>query len=248
MIIIIVIIIIISYYYHYQQQLLHTTHSQLQTHPTYPPPHTTHSLTNIITITPHSGQEEIDTACQLLYERTKSLGPAVPELIILPVYSSLPSEMQTRIFEPAPPGTRKCVVATNIAEASLTIDGIYYVVDPGFAKQKVGIAGVGGGGGLWCWWGVLCVCADVDTHTNPHTHTPTHRYTTPRLVWTAWWCPPSVKHQHVSAQVVQDVQGRASVIACTLKLHLRMKCYLPRTCVFVWGVGGWGGVGGGIQG
>jgi len=45
--------------------------------------------------------------------------------------------VQTRIFEPAPPGTRKVVVATNIAEASLTIDGIYYVVDPGFAKQKV---------------------------------------------------------------------------------------------------------------
>lgn len=44
---------------------------------------------------------------------------------------------QTRIFEPAPPGKRKCVVATNIAEASLTIDGIYYVVDPGFAKMKV---------------------------------------------------------------------------------------------------------------
>ena len=67
----------------------------------------------------------------------KSLGAAVPELVILPVYSSLPSEMQTRIFEPSPPGTRKCVIATNIAEASLTIDGIYYVVDPGFAKQKV---------------------------------------------------------------------------------------------------------------
>jgi HrpA-like RNA helicase len=31
----------------------------------------------------------------------------------------------------------RCVVATNIAEASLTIDGIYYVVDPGFAKMKV---------------------------------------------------------------------------------------------------------------
>ena len=67
----------------------------------------------------------------------KSLGPQVPELIILPVYSALPSQMQTRIFDPAPPGTRKCVIATNIAEASLTIDGIYYVVDPGFAKQKV---------------------------------------------------------------------------------------------------------------
>ncbi|KAK2080151.1 hypothetical protein QBZ16_000004 [Prototheca wickerhamii] len=45
--------------------------------------------------------------------------------------------MQTRIFEPAPPGARKVVIATNIAEASLTIDGIYYVVDPGFSKQKV---------------------------------------------------------------------------------------------------------------
>lgn len=82
-------------------------------------------------------QEEIDTAAQILYDRVKSLGPAVPELIILPVYSNLPSEMQTRIFEPAPSGTRKVVIATNIAEASLTIDGIYYVVDPGFAKQKV---------------------------------------------------------------------------------------------------------------
>ncbi|XP_063975986.1 ATP-dependent RNA helicase DHX8 [Diachasmimorpha longicaudata] len=84
-----------------------------------------------------TGQEEIDTACEILYERMKSLGPDVPELIILPVYSALPSEMQTRIFESAPPGSRKVVIATNIAETSLTIDGIYYVVDPGFVKQKV---------------------------------------------------------------------------------------------------------------
>ncbi|GIY28685.1 ATP-dependent RNA helicase DHX8 [Caerostris extrusa] len=84
-----------------------------------------------------TGQEEIDTACEILYERMKSLGPEVPELIILPVYSALPSEMQTRIFEPAPPGSRKVVIATNIAETSLTIDGIYYVVDPGFVKQNV---------------------------------------------------------------------------------------------------------------
>jgi ATP-dependent RNA helicase DHX8/PRP22 len=83
-----------------------------------------------------TGQEEIDTACQILYERMKSLGDNLPELIILPVYSALPSEMQTRIFDAAPPGSRKVVVATNIAEASLTIDGIYYVVDPGFVKQK----------------------------------------------------------------------------------------------------------------
>lgn len=84
-----------------------------------------------------TGQEEIDHACQSLYERMKGLGKNVPELIILPVYSALPSEMQSRIFDPAPPGKRKVVVATNIAEASLTIDGIYYVVDPGFAKQNV---------------------------------------------------------------------------------------------------------------
>lgn len=84
-----------------------------------------------------TGQEEIDTAAQILFERMKSLGSAVPELVILPVYSALPSEMQSRIFEPAPPGSRKVVIATNIAEASLTIDGIYYVVDPGFSKQKV---------------------------------------------------------------------------------------------------------------
>ncbi|PVU92243.1 hypothetical protein BB559_003777 [Furculomyces boomerangus] len=83
-----------------------------------------------------TGQEEIDTACEILFERMKALGSLVPELIILPVYSSLPSEMQSKIFEPAPPGSRKLVIATNIAETSITIDGIYYVVDPGFVKQN----------------------------------------------------------------------------------------------------------------
>ncbi|EPX74738.1 ATP-dependent RNA helicase Prp22 [Schizosaccharomyces octosporus yFS286] len=83
-----------------------------------------------------TGQEEIDTSCEILHERTKMLGDTVPELVILPVYSALPSEVQSRIFEPAPPGGRKVVIATNIAETSLTIDGIYYVVDPGFVKQS----------------------------------------------------------------------------------------------------------------
>ncbi|KAF1913499.1 P-loop containing nucleoside triphosphate hydrolase protein [Ampelomyces quisqualis] len=81
-----------------------------------------------------TGQEEIDTSCEILYERMKVLGPSVPELLILPVYSALPTEMQSRIFEPAP--HRKVVIATNIAETSITIDNIYYVVDPGFVKQK----------------------------------------------------------------------------------------------------------------
>ncbi|KAL7948661.1 P-loop containing nucleoside triphosphate hydrolase protein [Trichoderma barbatum] len=83
-----------------------------------------------------TGQEEIDTSCEILYERMKALGPSVPDLLILPVYAQLPSEMQSRIFEPAPAGSRKVVIATNIAETSITIDEIYYVVDPGFVKQN----------------------------------------------------------------------------------------------------------------
>ncbi|KAG0165145.1 DEAH-box ATP-dependent RNA helicase prp22 [Apophysomyces sp. BC1034] len=83
-----------------------------------------------------TGQEEIDTSCEILFERMKALGSDVPDLVILPVYSALPSEMQSKIFEPAAPGSRKVVIATNIAETSITIDGIYYVIDPGFVKQN----------------------------------------------------------------------------------------------------------------
>lgn len=60
-----------------------------------------------------------------------------------PLYSSLPPKQQQDIFKEAPsprypggPAGRKLVVSTNIAETSLTIDGIVYVVDPGFSKQK----------------------------------------------------------------------------------------------------------------
>ncbi|GBG34409.1 ATP-dependent RNA helicase DHX8 [Hondaea fermentalgiana] len=81
-----------------------------------------------------TGQEEIDTACEVLYQRMQRLGRSAPPLIILPAYGSLPSEMQSRIFEPAPRGSRKLIVATNIAEASITVDGIHYVVDPGMSK------------------------------------------------------------------------------------------------------------------
>lgn len=63
-----------------------------------------------------TGQEEIDTAAQILFERMKSLGPAVPELIILPVYSSLPSEMQVSLSQPSPSSTyaaTNCRIATT---------------------------------------------------------------------------------------------------------------------------------------
>jgi hypothetical protein len=49
-------------------------------------------------------------------------------------------KIQAKIFHRAPDGLRKCVVATNIAETSLTLDGIMYVVDSGYCKMKVFIS------------------------------------------------------------------------------------------------------------
>lgn len=82
-----------------------------------------------------TGQEEIETAQEMLTARTRGLGTKIGELIILPIYSTLPSDMQAKIFEPTPPGARKVVLSTNIAETSVTIDNIVYVIDCGFAKQ-----------------------------------------------------------------------------------------------------------------
>lgn len=83
-----------------------------------------------------TGQEEIETAEEILKHRTRGLGTKIPELIICPIYANLPTELQAKIFEPTPEGARKVVLATNIAETSLTIDGIKYVIDPGFCKMK----------------------------------------------------------------------------------------------------------------
>ncbi|WIA41331.1 hypothetical protein OEZ86_004928 [Tetradesmus obliquus] len=87
-----------------------------------------------------TGQEEIEATCFSLAERLdqmRSGGQDVPELMILPIYSQLPSDLQAKIFDKAPEGSRKCIVSTNIAETSLTVDGIYYVIDTGYVKMKV---------------------------------------------------------------------------------------------------------------
>ncbi|KAL7747311.1 hypothetical protein RI367_007365 [Sorochytrium milnesiophthora] len=83
-----------------------------------------------------TGQEEIEVAQEQLTSMARVLGNKIKELIVCPIYSSLPSDMQSKIFEPTPEGARKVVLATNIAETSITIDGIVFVIDPGFAKQK----------------------------------------------------------------------------------------------------------------
>ncbi|CAD7955012.1 unnamed protein product [Amoebophrya sp. A25] len=82
-----------------------------------------------------TGQEDIDATCVLLADRLQEAGlENIPPLNILPVYSTMPSDLQARIFQPSP--FRKVIVATNIAETSLTVDGVKFVVDSGFCKVK----------------------------------------------------------------------------------------------------------------
>uniref|UniRef100_A0A3Q2QDK7 Pre-mRNA-splicing factor ATP-dependent RNA helicase PRP16 n=1 Tax=Fundulus heteroclitus TaxID=8078 RepID=A0A3Q2QDK7_FUNHE len=82
------------------------------------------------------GQEDIEVTSDQIVERLEDLENA-PPLAVLPIYSQLPSDLQAKIFQKAPDGVRKCIVATNIAETSLTVDGIMFVVDAGYCKLKV---------------------------------------------------------------------------------------------------------------
>ncbi|KAF8440863.1 pre-mRNA splicing factor [Boletus edulis BED1] len=97
--------------------------------------HTTQPKGDILVF--FTGQDEIEAAQENLQETARALGNKIAELIICPIYANLPSDMQAKIFEPTPPGARKVVLATNIAETSITIDGVVFVIDPGFVKQNV---------------------------------------------------------------------------------------------------------------
>ncbi|KAL1643656.1 hypothetical protein SLS58_004671 [Diplodia intermedia] len=83
-----------------------------------------------------TGREEIDTALEMIADRAVNLNPKAPSIQALPLYAGLPTDQQMYVFEPTPENTRKVIVATNIAEASVTIDGIVYVIDCGYVKLR----------------------------------------------------------------------------------------------------------------
>ncbi|EMD97037.1 hypothetical protein COCC4DRAFT_198321 [Bipolaris maydis ATCC 48331] len=83
-----------------------------------------------------TGEEEIQAAVENIETTMKKLGGRAKELIVCPLYSALPPDAQAKVFEPTPPNARKLVISTDIAETSLTIDGIRHVIDSGYSKQS----------------------------------------------------------------------------------------------------------------
>lgn len=83
-----------------------------------------------------TGRDEIDSCIEMIADRIPSLPAGAQKLLPLPLYAGLSTEQQMYVFEPAPEQSRKVIVATNIAEASVTIPGIVYVVDCGFVKLR----------------------------------------------------------------------------------------------------------------
>ncbi|GME24516.1 putative ATP dependent RNA [Neofusicoccum parvum] len=83
-----------------------------------------------------TGREEIETALEMIADRAVNLDPKAPSIQALPLYAGLPTDQQMYVFDPAPENVRKVIIATNIAEASVTIDGIVYVIDSGYVKLR----------------------------------------------------------------------------------------------------------------
>lgn len=83
-----------------------------------------------------TGQETIESLESLVKEYALSMGPDVPKLLVLPLFAALPQAAQQRVFQPAPPKTRKIIISTNIAETSVTVSGVRFVIDCGKAKIK----------------------------------------------------------------------------------------------------------------
>lgn len=83
-----------------------------------------------------TGQETVENLEYLVNEYAIGMDPALPKVLVLPLFAALPQTAQQRVFVPTPPRTRKVILATNIAETSVTVPGVRYVVDCGKAKMK----------------------------------------------------------------------------------------------------------------
>ncbi|OXV11859.1 hypothetical protein Egran_00379 [Elaphomyces granulatus] len=83
-----------------------------------------------------TGQETVENLEYLVNDYALGMDPALPKILVLPLFAALPQAVQQRVFTPAPPRTRKVILATNIAETSVTVSGVRYVVDCGKAKMK----------------------------------------------------------------------------------------------------------------
>ncbi|KAI9846835.1 MAG: putative ATP-dependent RNA helicase dhr2 [Thelocarpon superellum] len=83
-----------------------------------------------------TGQEDIEAVERLVMDCNGGLKPGVPKIMVRPLFAALPQHVQQEAFLPAPHGRRKVVLATNIAETSVTVPGVRYVVDGGKAKIK----------------------------------------------------------------------------------------------------------------
>ncbi|KAF2645877.1 P-loop containing nucleoside triphosphate hydrolase protein [Massarina eburnea CBS 473.64] len=83
-----------------------------------------------------TGREEIDDCIDMIADRIVDLNPNFKNLQPLPLYAGLPSDQQMYVFEKAAENTRKVIIATNIAEASVTIENIVYVIDVGYVKLR----------------------------------------------------------------------------------------------------------------
>ncbi|XP_047463777.1 ATP-dependent RNA helicase DHX33 [Mugil cephalus] len=83
-----------------------------------------------------TGQEEIEALARTCRDIAKHLPDGCSPMMVIPLYASLPPAQQLRVFQPAPKGSRKIIISTNIAETSVTISGIKYVIDTGMVKAK----------------------------------------------------------------------------------------------------------------
>lgn len=83
-----------------------------------------------------TGQDTVEALERLINEYAAGMGPEVPKLLCLPLFAALPQSAQQRVFQPRPPNTRKVILSTNIAETSVTVPGIRFVIDSGKHKLK----------------------------------------------------------------------------------------------------------------